>query len=558
MNKHSFPSLAAALHWGAMKIAGIYLFLGGAWILLSDQVAAKIAVSEEMLATISLYKGWGFILVTAFLLYWMVRRLTSALQASEQQLHRVIDAVPAFISYVDADLRYRFTNKSYEEWFDERTDGKHIEEVLGKAAYGVVAKQIDRALQGETISYETEVPIRDQERFFYITYVPDVQPDGRTKGFFVLALDRTEKKQAEEERRLWADAFEGCAHGIAIGDPNTNRIVVCNPAFARMHKGQVEDIVGSAILSLYAASDHEHVRRNIQKADQIGHASFEAKMFRKDRSTFPVQMDVVSVLGEDGELLHRVTTAQDISQRKAIDEKLKESETKYRTLVEHLPVITYITGPDQYVGVSYISPQIEALGFDAKTWLADPELWFRQIHPDDQEQVTKELKRFQSGAESFRAEYRLILPNGETKWFHDESVRVKEEQGKTILKQGFMLDITEYKQAEQQLLLQARWLEQINDAVIGSDTNQVITAWNTAAEKIYGWQAGVEVIRATSLMISDIIDEMGRQDDFIGHPGPDNFVIITHNSDESSFAEKLRERFAKEIFQHYSFRCKGY
>ena len=123
MNKHSFPSLAAALHWGAMEIAGIYLFLGGAWILLSDQVAAKIAVSEEMLATISLYKGWGFILVTAFLLYWMVRRLTSALQASEQQLHRVIDAVPAFISYVDADLRYRFTNKSYEEWFDERTDG---------------------------------------------------------------------------------------------------------------------------------------------------------------------------------------------------------------------------------------------------------------------------------------------------------------------------------------------------------------------------------------------------------------------------------------------------
>lgn len=620
MNKRPFPSFAAALHWGAMEIAGIYLLLGGAWILFSDQVAAKIAVSEEMLATISLYKGWGFILVTALLLYWMIRRLTSALQASEEQLHRVIDAVPAFISYVGADLRYRLTNKAYEEWFDEKAEGKHIEDVLGRPAYEVVSKHIDKALKGETISYETEVPVGDQERFFYITYVPDLEADGRVKGFFVLALDRTEQKQAEEERRLWADAFEGCAHGIAIGDPNTNRIIVCNPAFARIHKSQVEDIVGSAILSLYAASDHEHVRRNIQKADQIGHASFEAKMIRKDRSTFPVQMDVVSVLGEDGELLHRVVTAQDISERKSIDEKLRESETKYRTLVEHLPVITYISGPDQYVGVSYISPQIEALGFDAETWLADPELWFRQIHPDDQELVTKELRRFQDGAETFRMEYRLILPNGETKWFHDNSIRVKDEQGKTILKQGFMLDITdrkqaenvlqeskeryqmvseltsdyaykdrveedgtiipewfteafpritgytleeakapgfwqqlvhpedipillkhtqavlsgepdrmelrvitksgevswlrdysnpvwdqdqqrvvalygavqdvtEYKQAEQQLLLQARWLEQINDAVIGSDTNRVITAWNRAAEEIYGWKA---------------------------------------------------------------------
>jgi PAS domain S-box-containing protein len=610
-----------------MEIAGIYLFLGGAWILFSDRVASRIAVNEQMLATISLYKGWGFVIITALLLYWMIRRLTSALQQSEQQLHRVIDAVPAFISYVDADLRYRLTNKLYEEWFDGKAEGKHVEEVLGKAAYGIVAKQIDRALQGETISYETEVPVRDQERFFHITYVPDAQPDGRIKGFFVLALDRTEQEQAEAERRLWADAFEGCAHGIAIGDPNTNRIVVCNPAFARMHKSRVEDIVGSAILSLYAASDHENVRRNIQKADQIGHASFEAKMVRKDLSAFPVQMDVVSVLGEDGEVLHRVVTAQDISERKSIDEKLKASETKYRTLVEQLPVITYISGPDQDVGVSYISPGIEMLGFDTEAWLADPELWFRHIHPDDREQVTNELQRFQGEAETFQTEYRLILPNGEIRWFHDVSIRVKDETGKTIHKQGFMLDITgrkqaetvlqeseeryrmvseltsdyaykdrvdedgnitpewftdafpritgytleeskapgfwqqlvypddmqvllkhiqtvlsgepdtmelrvitktgqvrwlrdysnpvwsveqkrvvelygavqdvtEYKQAEQQLLLQARWLDQINDAVIVSGGNLVISAWNPAAEKIYGWKAE-EVIGKT-------------------------------------------------------------
>ena len=132
MNKHSFPSSATALYWGALEIAGIYLLLGGAWILFSDHVARRIAVNEEMLATISLYKGWGFIIVTALLLYWMIRRLTSALQESEKQLHRVIDAVPAFISYVGADLRYRFTNKIYGEWFDENAAGKHVKEVLGK------------------------------------------------------------------------------------------------------------------------------------------------------------------------------------------------------------------------------------------------------------------------------------------------------------------------------------------------------------------------------------------------------------------------------------------
>lgn len=78
--------------------------------------------------------------------------------------------------------------------------------------------------------------------------------------------------------------------------------------------------------------------------------------------------------------------------------------------------------------------------------------------------------------------------------------------------------------------------------------------------EVYGWQAGDEVIRATSLMISDVIDEVGTQDDFIGHPGRDNFVIISHSADEAPLVAKLTERFGKEILQHYSFidRERGY
>ena len=103
------------------------------------------------------------------------------------------------------------------------------------------------------------------------TYVPDIATNGQVKGFFSLVQDISEQKEAREKLRQWADAFEGCAHGIAISDPDTNRVVVCNPAFANMHKCRVEDIVGTSSLSLYVSSDHEHVRRNIERADQIGH-----------------------------------------------------------------------------------------------------------------------------------------------------------------------------------------------------------------------------------------------------------------------------------------------
>jgi PAS domain S-box-containing protein len=335
MNNPSSATLASNVNWGPLKIAGLYLLIGGLWILFSDRLAARITTDPALLTRISLYKGWGFIFVTAFLLYWLIRQDTDALSSSEKQMRLITDALPALISYVDSDRCYQFSNKAYEEWFGHEAHGKHLEEMLGMTAYKTISGYVDRVLAGEFVTYETELPYKDGgERFVNATYIPDGHGNGQVKGFFALIQDITERKEAEEELRQWADAFEGCAHGIAIDDPSTNRITVCNAAFASMHKCRVEDLVGTAILSLYVPDDHEHVRRSIERADQIGHSRFEARMLRKDGSTFPLQMDVVSVRGDDGDLLHRVVTAVDITERKQAVQVLHASEAKFSILFE--------------------------------------------------------------------------------------------------------------------------------------------------------------------------------------------------------------------------------
>lgn len=335
MNNPSSSTLSSNANWGPLKIAGLYLLIGGLWILFSDRLAAQITSDPVLLTRISLYKGWGFVSVTAFLLYWLIRQHTQALRGSEKQMRLITDALPALISYVDADQRYQFSNKAYEEWFGHEAQGKHLEEVLGTAAYKTISGYVDRVLMGEFVTYETEIPYKDGgARFVNAAYIPDGRGNGQVKGFFALIQDITERKEAEEELRQWADAFNGCAHGIAIDDPATNRITVCNPAFASMHKCRVEDLVGTAILSLYIPDDHEHVRHSIEKADQIGHSRFEAHMLRRDGSILPVQMDVVSVCGDDGDLLHRVATIMDITERKQAEHVLRESEQKFSILFE--------------------------------------------------------------------------------------------------------------------------------------------------------------------------------------------------------------------------------
>jgi hypothetical protein len=79
-------SLLRVQIWGPIRIAGIYLALGVLWILFSDQLAAQIAADEDVFARISTYKGWGFVIVTALLLFLLIRRHTATVMENERQL----------------------------------------------------------------------------------------------------------------------------------------------------------------------------------------------------------------------------------------------------------------------------------------------------------------------------------------------------------------------------------------------------------------------------------------------------------------------------------------
>jgi PAS domain S-box-containing protein len=445
MRESRFPSFLHTSSLGALKIAGLYLLFGALWILLSDTLAEKIAANPLMLTKISIYKGWGFIIVTAILLYWLIQRHTAELREDQKRLRLITDAIPALIAYMDSDRVYRFSNQAYEDWFGQRADGRQMEEYLGPSAYQKISEYVKEVLSGRNVHYQTEIPYKGGSRFIDATYIPDLDVDGTARGYFALIQDITERRQAEEEVRKWADAFEHCAHGIAIGDPTTNRIVVCNSAFAALHRARVEDIIHSSILSLYAPADHDHVRQSVTRADQVGHVQYEAHMVRKDDSTFPVQMDLVSVRGDHGNILYRVATVQDISERKKA-----EAEIAYQA-----GILNYVNDAIIATDENFLIRSWNAAAERIYGWTADEAIGLRAGHvlqtqfPD----ITR-LEAIQKIRETgeFSEEVVQVRKDGTRLDVDARTVTARDEKGRIT---GFISvnrEITDRKRAEKAAL----------------------------------------------------------------------------------------------------------
>ena len=133
--------------------------------------------------------------------------------------------------------------------------------------------------------------------------------------------------------------------------------------------------------------------------------------------------------------------------------ELKSAESRYRTLVERLPAVTYIAELGPLGRWHYVSPQIESmLGFSPADWLSDSANWFNRIHAEDRESALAAEERFQKNRDLFQAEYRMFARDGRVLWFRDEAVMLPTAEDQPCLMQGVMYDITERKRLEDQLL----------------------------------------------------------------------------------------------------------
>ena len=201
--------------------------------------------------------------------------------------------------------------------------------------------------------------------------------------------------------------------------------------------------------------DLPHVLRGTEKAlSEGGTTTNKAEYrFRHADGSWRWVESVGTYLLDDPAVGGVVVTTRDITDRKEAEERLREAEERYRTLVETIPAMTYIQEiKDGTSATIYVSPQVEDIvGYTPEECTATPDLWKKILHPEDRDRVLAEDRHSHETGKPFAMEYRQFARDGAVVWLRDEAMLVKDREGEPLYWLGVQVDISERKRAEEAL-----------------------------------------------------------------------------------------------------------
>jgi diguanylate cyclase (GGDEF)-like protein/PAS domain S-box-containing protein len=242
---------------------------------------------------------------------------------------------------------------------------------------------------------------------------------------------------------------------------------------------------------------------------------------------------------------------------------LREMERRYRTLVEQLPLVVYVDALDELSSNIFTSAQVEPiLGYTPEEWQSDPDLFVRLLHPDDRDRVLAAHARTHRTHDPLSVEYRLLSRDGDVVWIRDEGVIVLGDDGAPLYLQGYLLDITAEREAEEQLRRQALYdpltglanraffHEQLEHAVaVRKETHQqtalIFIDLNEfkAINDQHGHSVGDEVLATLGERIRRLI----RAGDSVARLGGDEFAVLLAVVSEPAEAAVVAERLLERI-----------
>ncbi len=284
------------------------------------------------------------------------------------------------------------------------------------------------------------------------TIIPILDVDDEIVSFESIGVDITERmktkqelKESEEKHRTFMETAKDFMHII----DDKGKIIYANRDFIGYKKKElmnmhITELIAEETLPIFAPE-----LKNLIKNGRITLTDLYCK--GKDGTKIIGELNVVAMYGSDGKFKGARGIFKDITERKKIEQKLKDSEEKYRNFVQKIQGIAFQGYQD--FSFAFIDGAVEEItGYNAEDFETGKVKWIQIIYPDDTATIRKKVDLFHStSAEAESLEYRIIRKNGEIRWILNQVQKIYDSKKKLEAVQGIMIENTQRKKVEEKL-----------------------------------------------------------------------------------------------------------
>jgi PAS domain S-box-containing protein len=497
----------AALSLRASTVALLYLAIAGLWIWWSDAILARLVSDPVQITAWQSYKGWFFVIISALLLWgervWSDRRVadaedrlrarmderTSELGRVRTQLQIILDNAPVAFSMRSVDNHYMLTNRRWEEFA-----GVSSEVALGKTPFDVFEQDVAQALtdalnniwdKRDGVLEEIRLRLHGQDYVFMRASFPLFDEENRPYAAIGLVTDITASKAVEESLRQAEERFRAIFNTVGVGinlvSPQ-GYYQGANPAFQRMLGYSEAELLGKSFRDITYPPDlieDERVTGEIeQRPHEIG--VVEKRYVRADGSLVWTRLLISAIADSDGTLATYVTVVEDITAAKEAEAQRQRAQADLERLVAERTAELQRAHDElaeaqriAHVGnwnidletneLEWSAESYRIFGFEPNAFHCTRETFLAGVHPDDRP-LAEHVRQAALAGEPMDYEHRVVRPNGEIRFVHERGFVVRDAQGKATSIFGTVQDITDRKQAEDEVLrlnqeLEARVIE---------------------------------------------------------------------------------------------------
>ncbi len=394
------------------------------------------------------------------------KQAEEALRESEGRFRTLAASVPVGIFQTDAEGKIEYVNQRVLKItgltaLEETADWRWGIDPHPDDREAVLAERTKAMAEGRVFlgGFRILTP-QGVTRWVETRICPLFNEKGEQIGHAGMVEDVTQRRQAEEALReseeLFRTLYESSRDGIAAADLD-GYLTECNRAYADMLGYSREELQRIRYQDITPSKWHALNADAVRQALERGYSEeFEKEYTEKDGTVVPVSLRIWRIEDEAGRPIGVWTIARDITERKQAEQALRESERRFRQVLEVSSDLVYKLDLESGT-FDYVSPSAQPLtGFTPEEVIAMgfPGIRLR-IHPEDWPRYKREINEFietnsRDGA-TRRYEYRWRCKDDQYRWFEESRALVRGEDLPPLAVVGTIRDTTERKQAEEAL-----------------------------------------------------------------------------------------------------------